>query len=94
MVDYRSDSVYRKTKVKDNKYLDMLEFPIEDISSYNTKTVVIEPKYNNRPDLLANDLYGNSKLWWVFAIFNQDKLNDPIIDFTSGKSIQVPGKFS
>jgi len=44
--------------------------------------------------LLAYDLYGNSKLWWVFAQFNQDKLKDPVVDFLPGLEIQVPTKFT
>ena len=92
--NYRSDSVYRITPIKNNRYLDILESPIEDISEYNTFALTITNKYEFRPDLLANELYGNAKLWWVFAMFNQDKLNDPIMDFVGGLEIQVPEKFS
>lgn len=92
--EYRSDSVYRTTPIKNNRYLDILESPIEDISEYNTFALTITNKYEFRPDLLANELYGNAKLWWVFAMFNQDKINDPIVDFTAGLEIQVPEKFS
>lgn len=92
--NYRSDSVYRTTPIKNNRYLDILESPIENTSDYNTFPLTISNKYQNRPDMLANDLYGNSKLWWVFAMFNQDKLNDPIYDFVAGLEIQVPEKFN
>ena len=50
----------------------------------------IEPQYNHRPDLLAYDLYGSPKLWWVFAHYNRDKLVDPIMDFISGTKIVAP----
>lgn len=92
--EYRSDSVYRTTAIKNNRYLDVLESPIDDINNYNTFPLVIKSKYQHRPDMLAYELYGNSKLWWVFAMFNQDKLNDPIMDFVGGLEIQVPEKFS
>jgi hypothetical protein len=54
----------------------------------------IEPQYNYRPDLLAYDLYGSSKLWWVFTQRNMDILKDPIFDFKSGTSIHIPQKNS
>ena len=78
-----SDSLYRNTQIIDNKYLDILD-PVIDSTN----------KYNNRPDLLANELYGNSKLWWVFAEFNPDTLNDPIVDFVAGLKIKVPTSFT
>jgi hypothetical protein len=48
---------------------------------------VIDPQYNHRPDLLAYDLYGSTKLWWIFAQRNMDVLEDPIYDFESGVEI-------
>jgi hypothetical protein len=54
----------------------------------------IEPQYNHRPDLLAYDLYGSTKLWWVFMQRNMDVLSDPIFDFKSGVEIYIPKKSS
>lgn len=53
---------------------------------------IIQPQYNFRPDLLAYDLYGNSKLWWVFTQRNIDILFDPVYDFRSGITIKLPKK--
>jgi hypothetical protein len=50
----------------------------------------IEPQYTHRPDLLAHDLYGSSKLWWVFIQRNLDILQDPIYDFVPGVEIHIP----
>jgi hypothetical protein len=50
----------------------------------------IPPVYNMRPDLLAHDLYNDSKLWWVFAQRNPNKLKDPLYDFVTGTSIYIP----
>ena len=50
----------------------------------------IEPKYNLRPDLLAYDLYGSEKLWWVFAARNPSALKDPLFHFVTGNKIFVP----
>jgi hypothetical protein len=52
----------------------------------------IQSQYNYRPDLLAYDLYGNSKLWWVFAQRNVDIIFDPIYDFKAGIIIKLPKK--
>ena len=54
----------------------------------------IEPQYNHRPDLLAYDLYGSTKLWWVFMQRNMDVISDPIFDFKSGVQIYIPKKSS
>lgn len=52
----------------------------------------IESQYNFRPDLLAFDLYGSDRLWWVFIKRNMDVLNDPVFDFRAGVSIYLPKK--
>lgn len=46
--------------------------------------------YEGRPDLLADILYQDSKLWWVFALRNPDLIKDPIRDFKTGVMIMVP----
>jgi hypothetical protein len=51
---------------------------------------VIENQYRNRPDLLAYDLYGNAKLWWVFVQRNMSVIKDPIYDFVPGRTIYLP----
>jgi hypothetical protein len=53
---------------------------------------VIENQYKNRPDLLAYDLYGSPKLWWVLVQRNMNVLKDPIYDFTPGTVIFLPKK--
>ena len=57
----------------------------EDDQSYT-----IERTYAYRPDLLAFDLYGTPRLWWVFAQRNPDEIEDPIYDFKPGVTIQLP----
>lgn len=85
---YSKSSPYFKTKIK-NGYLDILEltdFPKEtdDILFEITST------YENRPDLLANDLYQDANLWWVFAVRNKQVLKDPVFDFKPGTKIYLP----
>jgi hypothetical protein len=53
--------------------------------------MVLTNVYEFRPDLLAYDLYGDSKLWWVFAERNPNRLGeDPYFDFKTGVGIYVP----
>ena len=52
----------------------------------------IDSFYDRRPDLLAHDLYGSAKLWWVFMHRNMDTITDPIWDFSSGTRIRIPKK--
>jgi hypothetical protein len=93
MATYRADSLYRDTQLND-QYLDVLDINNIDIDNTTTTNITIEEKYNEKPDLLAYDLYGNAKLWWVFGLFNQDELVDPILDFKTGIKINVPTRFA
>tara|TARA_B100000809_G_scaffold193507_1_gene192446 strand:+ start:1723 stop:2025 length:303 start_codon:yes stop_codon:yes gene_type:complete len=85
---YSSDSPYASTG-RSNDRLDLLnprKFPFEK----DDLIYAIDPVYNNRPDLLAHDLYGKTGLWWVFAVRNPDVLIDPIFDFITGMQIYLP----
>jgi hypothetical protein len=73
--------------------------PFLDIWKYNSLVIPanttdaryqIDPPYNNRPDLLAYDMYQDSNYWWVFAVRNPDVLTDPIFSFVAPTIIYVP----
>ena len=57
----------------------------EDDQSYT-----IERTYAYRPDLLAYDLYGTPRLWWVFAQRNMNTIKDPVYDMVTGTQIYLP----
>tara|TARA_B100001057_G_scaffold496256_1_gene597248 strand:- start:1442 stop:1729 length:288 start_codon:yes stop_codon:yes gene_type:complete len=83
-----SSSPYFKTKIIDD-YRDILQMPsmpMDDNDEYYT----IESKFDRRPDLLAYSLYGNTRLWWVFARRNMNDIKDPIKDFRAGVTIRIP----
>lgn len=74
---------------------------VESLEILNKRLFVFEPDdieyqidswYEHRPDLLAYDLYGSSKLWWVFMHRNMDIITDPIWSFTAGTIIRIPKK--
>jgi hypothetical protein len=46
--------------------------------------------YQYRPDLLAYDLYNDSRLWWVFYQRNPNTLQAPPLDFSAGTQIYLP----
>lgn len=54
--------------------------------------ITISKEYEHRPRKLANDLYGEPELYWVFREFNKEKLQDPIFDLVAGISIVIPSK--
>jgi len=88
---YESTSPYFDTPVINNQYLGLMierEIPklVDDLS------MTINETYNLRPDLLAFDLYGDSNLWWVFAMRNPNQLPDPLFDFVTGVTIYLPQK--
>jgi len=90
MARYTKSSPYYNTSqgIETLGYLSKRLFAFEpDDINYEIDTF-----YENRPDLLAHDLYGNSKLWWVFMHRNMDVITDPIWSFTAGKLIRIPKK--
>ena len=92
-IQYDGKSNYARTALN-RKYLELYEplLKSENLSA-ETITFIVESKHNKRPDLLAFEMYGSSRLWWVFAHYNRDTLNDPIMDFTSGTKIKAPRTF-
>ena len=92
-IQYDGKSNYARTALN-RKYLELYEPLLKsDNLSEETMTFIIESKYNKRPDLLAFEMYGSARLWWVFAHYNRDTLTDPIMDFTSGTKIKAPRTF-
>ena len=88
--DYDPTSPYYTTKLY-GPYLDTLEYrPF----TYRADDVdyQIEAGYAYRPQKLAYDLYGDTRLWWVFAQRNPDTLVNPLLDFVPGTWIKVPYK--
>ena len=90
MAKYSSTSPYFSTLQTEN-YLD-LYIPRKITAELDDQSYTIERTYAYRPDLLAYDLYGTPRLWWVFAQRNPNELEDPIYDFKPGVTIQLPKK--
>ena len=88
-MSYPSTSPYYFTDIVNNNFLDVMvnrQVPSQPGDVYWE----ITPVYNLRPDLLAYDLYTDSRLWWVFANRNPNRLADPFFDFVTGVGIYLP----
>lgn len=89
MAEYAKTSPYFKTPFSVSGELGT--FVIRPIPANDDDVVyTIENQYTHRPDLLAYDLYGSSKLWWVFAQRNMDIVKDPVFDMQTGTKIFLP----
>ena len=88
MAKYSNTSPYFDTR-QIGDYLDVLN-PRTLTAELDDQEYTIERTYAYRPDLLAYDLYGSPRLWWVFAQRNPDQIEDPIYDFKPGVTIQLP----
>ena len=88
--NYTASSPYKNTEIVENTYLDVLSYrPIN--ADPNDVYYEITQVYQYRPDLLAYDLYGTAKLWWVFAQRNPNLLGpDPYFNFKAGIKIYIP----
>jgi hypothetical protein len=89
-VVYASDTPYYSTTQTGFALGFYVDRPIPADSSDMLYT--IEKKYQHRPDALANDLYSDPNLFWIFARRNMDVIIDPIWDFVPGTEIYVPTK--
>ncbi len=90
MANYAKASPWSDTR-QNNFYLNLLEIrPVP--AEPDDFRYVIENQYRHRPDLLAYDVYGNAKLWWVFVQRNMSVIKDPIYDFEPGTVIYLPKK--
>jgi len=90
---YNTSSPYFETRQKNDliQYLDFMEYrdiPADD----SDQALSVSSKFNQRPDLLSNDLYGTPDLWWIFIVRNPDQMVDPIYDLVAGLEIYVPTK--
>ena len=87
-ITYSKSSPYNNTR-QNTLYLELLSIRPVPAEKDDFK-YVIENQYRHRPDLLAYDLYGNPKLWWVFVQRNMSVIKDPIYDFEPGTTIYLP----
>ena len=76
MSEYSSTSPYYSTG-QNAINLDVL-VPRTITAEADDQSYTIERTYAYRPDLLAFDLYGTPRLWWVFAQRNPNESYDTV----------------
>lgn len=60
--------------------------------SYDETDIIyqIDKTKEGRLDLIAHEILGNSRLWWLVAQYNS--ILDPFLEITEGKIIRIPNK--
>lgn len=86
-MDYNRYSPWKKTE-QTSWYLDIYN-PIIIKQADDDTFFTITEQYHQKPMALAKNLYDSERLYYVFAILNPD-LEDPVYDFTAGRTIRVP----
>lgn len=76
-------------KVKQTWYLDY-NLPIGLAPADTDVEYTIPSEYNEQPWRLSHEIFGNERLYYVFALLNPNILVDPIYDFTTGTVIRIP----
>lgn len=84
-------SIYKNTKNENyiKGYYEPIDIELDDTTDYY---ITVEQKYNQKPGLLALDLYGTERLEWIFYYFNKEKMDDIIFSLKAGMTIRVPTK--
>lgn len=70
-------------------YFQPIEILFDDLTDYYFE---IPQKYHQKPGNMAYELYGTPRLYWIFAYFNQDIIEDPIFGVKAGMYIRIPSK--
>lgn len=87
---YKHTSHLSKTSVI-NGYTQLYD-PALTLDYTKTTLFTITQKYNQRPDILAYELYDEAAYWWVFAVYNKNTIVNPINDFKTGLQIMIPDR--
>lgn len=87
---YKASSPYARTS-QTSWYLNTMTRR-NVLPDYTDVNIIVDRKYNFRPDLMSYDLYGTVDYWWVLVERNIDKIRNPIYDFKEGLSIWIPSK--
>lgn len=86
---FSSKSFYSKTS-QYNNIRDYLVKPKLEKDPETDQEFVITAQYENKPGLLAYDLYGSARYNWVFAYYNRDIIHDALVDMVEGLTITIP----
>lgn len=80
--------LFAVVEVDNNKELDYLDTPLMDMNLETQRAFRIPQSMEFRPDLISFKFFGTFHLGWLLAIHND--FQDPIMEFTKGKLINIP----
>ncbi len=86
---YAHTSPYFKTPVKNG----MLGYYVHRVipkTDEDRENITLAAKYENAPDLLALDYFGDADWWWVIP--QRNGVQDPIFDMKAGMKLTFPPK--
>ena len=89
MADFQRRDSFLRNSGTFGSFLDINNLPTIPKGAFDLDYKIKEA-HNGRPDILAMELYGSPRLWWVFALKNPDIIKDPLNDFKPGVIIKIP----
>ena len=80
-----------KTKIEGNLVYQTSRYPEVQLSEND---IYVYTTQGDRFDILAQQYYKDSSLWWVISIANTDKLNQSTLVIPEGLQIRIPSNYS
>lgn len=80
--------LYQKILLEGNTEFDYIDSNLEEMELTTTEKLVINSVYENRPDLISFQFFGNFDFGWLVAYHND--IVDPLTEFVSGREINIP----
>jgi len=82
----RDDLYQYNEDIEDNDYL-LNTYSMDELYAIPHTLLKIESKYNQRPDILAYDLFGDPDFWWIICFMNGI---EDFQGFIAGITVKVP----
>lgn len=83
---YSSIQILSGSSIADPRYYKNALYPEVEVSENDTYIITTS---DDRLDLLANDFFGDPKLWWIIATANNFPGNSMYV--TNGIQVRIPG---
>ena len=80
-----------KIKIDGNLVYQTSRYPEVPLSEND---IYVYTTQGDRFDVLAQQYYGDSSLWWTISIANNDKLNQSTLVIPEGIQIRIPANYS
>ena len=80
-----------KTRINGNEAYVTSRYPEVPLSEND---IYVYTTQGDRFDILAQQFYKNSSLWWVISIANTDKLNQSTLVIPEGIQIRIPATYA